>query len=304
MAPGPEPAPARARRHGPPPGLAASGAVVLLVVTSSAGLRGPVPARARRPPRAATPAGPGAEAVRVGGPPPGPRSARGPPALHPRAGAGRGGLPRGWAPRARPQLRPPRSERGFPRAAELGARTPASRPRPRGARLTSRSFPCTMTTPQPGPAEPPGDPAWTPQPQPPPPGAPDLRVFALVAVELSGFAPGQESPAGPRCPGGRLRGCGRRRWRRLRLLVVHDQRARAAGCRLHLGCSTPPAQLPGGVWPPLSRDFFQGRSAAAILGVAASAEAILAAQRFARCPRLEIFTFFGPSSFHFISVPA
>ena len=75
------------------------------------------------------------------------------------------------------------------------------------------------------------------------PEAPDLRVFSLVAVELSGFATRQEASGGPQCPRWRLRGCRRRRWRRLRLLVVHDQRAGSAGCRLHLGGSTPPARF-------------------------------------------------------------
>lgn len=54
----------------------------------------------------------------------------------------------------------------------------------------------------------------------------------------------------------------------------------------------------------LSRDFFQERSSVAILGVAASAEAILAAQHLARFPLLEllVFSVFLGSSFK--SVPA
>lgn len=80
-----------------------------------------------------------------------------------------------------------------------------------------------------------------------PPCSSDLRVFTLVAVELAGFAPRQEASGGPRRPGSRLcSGRRRRRWR-LGLLVIHNQRARTGGCRLHLGCSTPPAQFADGL---------------------------------------------------------
>lgn len=127
-------------------------------------------------------------------------------------------------------------------------------PGPSGANLASCSFHCRMTTLPPGSNPPeaqlepesgpgPGSPAVTRPGLYSPPEAPYLRVFALVAIELSGFPPGQEAPAGPRGSGWRLSGCRWRRWWRLRLFVVHDQRAGTAGCRLHLGCSTPPAQF-------------------------------------------------------------
>lgn len=80
-----------------------------------------------------------------------------------------------------------------------------------------------------------------------PPCSSDLRVFALVAVELADFAPRQEASGGPRRPRRRLCGSWRRRRWRLGLLVVHNQRAGTGGCRLHLGCSTPPALFADGL---------------------------------------------------------
>lgn len=165
------------------------------------------------------------------------------------------------AARRRPQRRPRRKRavirsRGSPGRRSSGLGTRHHAPGAGGASLTSCSFRCKMTTPLPRPCRAlwetrlgsgsgpgPGSPAAARPGLASPPEAPDLRIFALVAVELSSFAPGQKAPAGPWCPGRRLCGGRRRRWRRLGLLVVHDQRAGAAGCRLHLGCSTPPAQF-------------------------------------------------------------
>lgn len=216
-----------------------------------------LPAHTRRPPRCGTHRTRGDQ--RSGCSRPAPCSARRPLTLHPRAGR-RAASPEAGAPRPRPQLRPQRSKRAVPGSGGSPGRRGSGRgprlhvPGPGEASLASCSFRCKMTTPLPGPTEPSGKPSLDQgavRPRAPrrrrrpvlasPPEAPDLRVFALVAVELSGFAPGQESPGGPWCSGWRLRGSRRRRWRRLGLLVVQDQRAGAASCRLHLGCSTPPA---------------------------------------------------------------
>lgn len=196
----------------------------------------------------------------LGAPSPGPSERTQAHSLCPRTGAGDGFL-RGWS-RAPASTAPAPEETsshpspGFSRAAELGLGTRHHAPGAGGASLTSCSFRCKMTTPLPRPCRAlwetrlgsgsgpgPGSPAAARPGLASPPEAPDLRIFALVAVELSSFAPGQKAPAGPWCPGRRLCGGRRRRWRRLGLLVVHDQRAGAAGCRLHLGCSTPPAQF-------------------------------------------------------------
>lgn len=180
--------------------------------------------------------------------------------LSPNQGGGR--LPQRMKPRAGVHSSGPGGNEqssvpgGSPGRQSSGLRTRHHAPGVGGASLTSCSLRYKMTTPLPGPCRTlweirlgsgsgpgPGSPDAARPVLASPPEAPDLRIFALVTVELSRFAPGQKAPAGPWCPGWRLCGCRRRRWRRLGLFVVHDQRAGTADCRLHLGCSTPPAQF-------------------------------------------------------------
>lgn len=105
----------------------------------------------------------------------------------------------------------------FSRSAELSEVSPAS-----DSRDVSLYFCSAFAVNDNSLPNPPGSPAWTKWPR---NGAgvrhgaglapaPDLRVFSLVTVELSGFATRQETSGGPRCPRWRLRGCRRRRWRR------------------------------------------------------------------------------------------
>lgn len=163
-----------------------------------------------------------------------------------------------------PQATPPRADPPSPAsgsspraAAEFVTGLPAFLPGAVAAASLDKCTVLSQVTARKPPVKPPGSPAGlgcrpgTPSATRPMPASPpcssDLRVFALVAVELTGFAPRQEASGGPRRPRRRLcRSWRRRRWR-LGLLVVHNQRAGTGGCRLHLGCSTPPAQFADGL---------------------------------------------------------